>query len=191
MARIMNSHQAHSYRSTRSVVQNTCVGLGIFFILTGLIGLIMPGFMGMHLSMSHSLIHIVSGALALWAGFADESRRAYTFSVVFGSLYGLLGIAGFIIGVPGYPGVGHMAADQYLWRVIPNILELGTIDHTVHLILSAAFLLAAYNWKKRFEDSGRSKVDVQRRADLMGRETFRSNSSNSEIDRTTNFEGKR
>ncbi len=190
MATIMNSHQAHSYRSTRSVVQNTCVGLGIFLVLTGLIGLLIPGFMGMHLSMTHNLIHIVSGALALWAGFADESRRAYTLSVVFGSLYGLLAIAGFIIGVPGYPGVGYMAADQYLWRVIPNILEYGTMDHTVHLILSAAFLLAAYSWKKRSKDGGRSIVDGQRRADLMGRDTFRSNISNSKIDRTTNFEGK-
>lgn len=208
MATVMNPHHIHSQRTSRTVTQNVCVGMGIAFLVLGLAGLIMPGFLGMHLSMAHNLIHLTSGALALWSGYADETRKAYTFSIVFGSLYGLLGLAGFLIGEPGYPGVGNMEADQNLWRVITNVLEFGSIDHVIHLIISAVFLMAAYAWKKRHDDGGRGVVDVQRRSDLSGRDTYRSNLSNaqsglddadlgtsdinrrSDIDRRTNFESK-
>ncbi|MES2527279.1 MAG: DUF4383 domain-containing protein [Bdellovibrionota bacterium] len=163
--------------ATRSSIQKACIVLGAGFVLVGLAGIIMPGLMSMHLSWAHNLIHLVSGALALSFGYADDSRKAYTFAVAFGVVYGLLGVAGFVIGQPGYPGVGHMAADQNLLRVIPNILEFGTMDHSIHLILSAAFLGAAYVWKKNHLEADRSIVDVQRRSlkpGVLGEETITS-----------------
>lgn len=172
MATVMNqSHHRREYMTTRSAPQKVCIAMGIFFILAGLAGIVMPGLMGMHLSMPHNLIHLVSGALALWCGYADESRKAYNFSIGFGSIYGLLGIAGFILGQPGYPGVGHMEADQNLLRVIPNILEFGSNDHTLHILLSAVLLFTAYLWKRRNLDADRSIVDVQRRASQVGTST--------------------
>lgn len=166
MATIMNTHR-HSGRpafALRTNIQKVCIVLGAAFVLVGIAGIIMPGLMGMHLSMAHNLIHLASGAAALYFGYADDSRKAYTFAVAFGVVYGLLGVAGFLIGQPGYPGVGHMEADQNLLRVIPNVLEFGTMDHAVHLILSAAFLGAAYVWKKNHLEADRSIVDVQRRS---------------------------
>lgn len=148
----------------RSSIQKVCIVLGAAFVLIGFVGIIMPGLMAMHLSMAHNLIHLASGALALAAGYADDSKKAYSFAVIFGVVYGLLGIAGFVIGQPGYPGVGHMEADQNLLRVIPNVLEFGTMDHSVHMLISAAFLFSAYAWKKRNLEADRSIVDVQRRS---------------------------
>ena len=142
--------------------------LGIFFVLLALIGVVMPGFMGMHLSMMHNLIHLVTGALALWAGSSDDSRKAYNCAVGLGTVYGLLGIAGFVIGAPGYPGVGNMAADQNLLRLIPNVLEIGTADHSANLLVSAFFLFSAYAWKKSFQDTDRSIIDNQRRQSDRG-----------------------
>ena len=137
--------------------------MGAAFVLIGVAGMIMPGLLSMHLSMAHNLIHLISGAIALAVGYSENSRKAYSFAVTFGVIYGLLGVLGFIIGQPGYPGVGHMEADQNLLRVIPNVLEFGTMDHAVHLFLSAAFLFSAYSWKKRNLEADRSIVDVQRR----------------------------
>lgn len=167
MATTMNHTSQRGTRpafATRSSIQKVCIVLGAGFVLIGIGGIAMPGLMGMHLSMAHNLIHLASGALALTFGFADDSRKAYTFAVAFGVVYGLLGVAGYLIGQPGYPGVGHMEADQNLLRVIPNVLEFGTMDHAVHLILSAAFLGAAYVWKKRHLEADRGIVDVQRRS---------------------------
>ncbi len=179
MATTINSpHSARPAFATRTSIQKVCIFMGAVFVLGGIGGIIMPGLMNMHLSMSHNLIHIVSGALSLAFGYSDNSRSAYNFAVTFGVVYGLLGIAGFVIGQPGYPGVGHMEADQNLLRVIPNVLEFGTMDHSVHMILSAAFLLGAYAWKHAHLEADRSIVDVQRRRSVkegtLGTETIQS-----------------
>ncbi|MFL5784178.1 MAG: DUF4383 domain-containing protein [Bacteriovoracaceae bacterium] len=169
MATLMNSHpHARPAFATRSSIQKVCIVMGIFFVLMGIAGIALPGLMRMHLSMAHNLIHLVTGALALSFGYSDNSRKAYNFAVAFGVVYGILGIAGFVIGQPGYPGVGHMAADQNLLRVIPNVLEFGTMDHSMHIIFSAAFLLAAFAWKRSHLEADRSIIDVQRRAVKKG-----------------------
>lgn len=142
MATTMNRHPY--FAINRTVAQKACIILGVFLILAGIGGIVLPGLMGMHLSLLHNLIHLFSGAFALWSGYSDNSRRAYVFSVAFGLVYGFLGIVGFLFGKPGYPGVGHMEADENLLRVIPNAFELGTADHVVHLILGFAFLVSAY-----------------------------------------------
>lgn len=175
MATTMNRH---SHLVTyRTLPQKVCITLGVFFILAGLGGIVMPGLLGMHLSLTHNLVHLVSGALALWCGYSDNAKKAYIFCVAFGSVYGLLGIAGFVFGDPGYPGVGHMEADQNLMRIIPNVFELGTADHIVHVLLGVAFLGTAYIWKKRNDVAGRSVVNEQgrttRRSGSFERETTR------------------
>ncbi len=183
-------HRTRPDFGSRSSIQKVCIVLGAGFVLVGIAGILMPGLMAMHLSMAHNLIHLASGALALAFGYADDSRKAYTFAVAFGVVYGLLGIAGFVIGQPGYPGVGHMEADQNLLRVIPNVLEFGTMDHSVHLIISAAFLFSAYAWKKKNLEADRSIVDVQRRSvkegalgegTIQSMDTFDSSNSPSDL----------
>lgn len=158
MATVMDRHHSHHVTTPRTITQKVCIGLGIFFIIAGLGGIVMPGMLGMHLSMSHNVIHLASGGLALWCGYSDDPRKAYNFALSFGIVYGLLGLAGFVFGEPGYPGVGHMEADENLLRVIPNVLEFGTADHTVHVLVAAAFLGAAYAWKKRRDVTSRSNV---------------------------------
>jgi hypothetical protein len=162
MATTMNRHSDH-LTANRTVTQKVCIGVGIFFIIAGLGGIVMPGLLGMHLSLLHNLVHLASGALALWVGYGDDPRKAYTFSLAFGVFYGLLGIVGFLLGGPGYPGVGHMESDDNLLRVIPNVFELGTMDHIVHLLLGVVFIGAAYAWKKRDAVAGRSVINEQGR----------------------------
>jgi len=111
------------------MTKNIATVLGVLFIIAGLLGFAAPGLMGMHLSVAHNLIHLVSGALALYFGLKATPTAARTFCTIFGAIYGLLGVIGLLTG-----GYDHMLT------VIPNQLVLGTVDHVVHLILGAVFL---------------------------------------------------
>lgn len=118
--------------------------IGIAFLLVGLIGFIMPGPAGFHLSTAHNLIHLVSGAISLYFGLKGTLAGARLFCLVFGATYGLLGIAGFLLGRPGQPTMPDMSPDSRLFPVIPNVLELGTSDHTFHITLMIVYLLAGF-----------------------------------------------
>lgn len=104
--------------------------LGIVFLLVGVVGFAAPGLLGAHLSLAHNVIHLVSGAISLWLGLKGTPQAAKTFCVVFGAVYLLLGVAGFVAG----SGEGRML------NVIPGQLELGTMDHIIHVALGAIYL---------------------------------------------------
>lgn len=178
MATVMNRHPRSTVSANRTTVQKVCIGMGYVFVLIGILGVISPGLMGMHLSLSHNLIHVLSGAISLWVGYSDEWKKSYNFCVIFGVVYGLLGIAGFVFGEPAYPSVGNMEANENLFRVIPNVLEFGTMDHVVHILISFVFLATAYFWKRSHNVGTRSIVDIQRRRDTTnlgrGGDVFRS-----------------
>lgn len=122
--------------------QEVAVIMGSILVLIGLIGFVMDNLLGAHLSYAHNVIHVVSGGLALWFGF-NSFVNAKRFNYIFGAVYGALGILGFIVGTTGIPTVGQITEDSFLWRMIPERLELGTVDHTLHLIFAAVFILGA------------------------------------------------
>lgn len=119
--------------------------LGAAFILVGLIGFIAPGLLGMHLSLAHNLVHIISGAAALYFGLAGTLSGARAFCLAFGAVYLLLGVAGFLLGGAGQHTVGGVpgahGTDSRLLAVIPGSLELATMDHIVHILLGLVFLI--------------------------------------------------
>jgi hypothetical protein len=115
----------------RNMIRNVLTVLGVLFIVMGLVGFAAPGLMGMHLTVAHNLIHLVSGALALYFGWKATLAAARSFCTVFGAIYALLGVIGFAVG--GAEG---------MLTLIPNQLMLGTMDHVIHLILGAVFLVA-------------------------------------------------
>jgi hypothetical protein len=126
--------------------------LGAAFILVGLVGFIAPGAMGFHLSLAHTVIHLVSGAIALYLGLKGTLAQARLFCIVFGAVYALLGIVGFLAGSPGSPSGGHPGpADDRLLKVIPGVLELGTPDHILHILIGAIFLIAGLMTKARLD----------------------------------------
>lgn len=101
----------------------------------------MPGLLGTHLSLAHNVVHIVSGIIALYLGFAGSLSAAKTFCLVFGVVYLILGICGFVLGTNGASTMtGMTAVDKNLWVVIKGQLELGRMDHIVHVLLGIVFL---------------------------------------------------
>src|SRR6266498_3079025 len=117
--------------------------MGTIFVVVGIAGFVSPGLGGTHLSMAHNVIHLVSGALALWFGLKGTLNSARIFSWVFGIVYGLLGIAGLAFGHPGTSAMPDMPSDSKMLAVIPNVLELGRNDHVLHVILAIVFIAAA------------------------------------------------
>ncbi len=109
---------------------------GAFLVVLGLLGFAVPGFLGMHLSALHNAVLLLSGAAAIYFGLKATPEAAHTFCIWFGTLSGLLGLAGFVVG-----------GQQSVLTIIPGALVLGTVDHVVHLILGAIFLSVGWSWQ--------------------------------------------
>jgi hypothetical protein len=114
--------------------------LGIGFLLVGVLGFVAPSVLGMHLSAAHNVVHLVTGAVSLWLGLKGSPSAAKTFCVAFGAVYVLLGVAGFVAGADAAPGVPG-PHDARLLKLIPGTLEFGTVDHIVHILLGAIYLI--------------------------------------------------
>ena len=117
---------------TNIIVTKTATLGGALLVVVGLLGFAAPGFMGMHLSALNNVVHLLSGAVAIYFGLKATPAAARTLCIAFGALYGLLGLAGFVVG------------GQDTLRIIPGALVLGPMDHLFHLILGATFLVVGW-----------------------------------------------
>jgi len=111
------------------MAKTVCKILGVVFVLVGIAGFVAPTLLGAHLTMAHNLVHIVSGAIALYFGFAGSGGGARGSCIIFGIVYLLLGICGWFLGT----GPDHM------WP-IGTLLMLGKVDHIIHILLGVIFL---------------------------------------------------
>ena len=110
------------------MAKTVCKILGVVFLLVGVIGFAKSDLLGAHLSPIHNCVHLVSGAIALYFGFAGTLTGARAFCLVFGVVYLALGILGMAIGT---------GADR-MWMLGP--LHLGQADHGIHVLLGVIFL---------------------------------------------------
>jgi hypothetical protein len=110
------------------MAKTVCKILGVVFLLVGVIGFAAPRLLGAHLSPAHNVVHIVSGIIALYFGFAGTLSAAKIFSLVFGVVYLGLGILGMALGT----------GDERMWMVGPLIF--GQADHGIHILLGVIFL---------------------------------------------------
>jgi hypothetical protein len=122
--------------------------LGVVLLLVGLLGFLIPNFAGTHLSTAHNLIHLASGAAALYFGLAASASAARLFAIIFGLVYFLLGVTGFFLGSTGTitlpQNLEAGGLNERMFRLIPGVLELGTMDHVVHLLVGFLFLAAGF-----------------------------------------------
>ncbi len=135
-------HTYHEIHLTkRSPAQKVSLFFGVIFLGLSIVGAVVPGAFGLHLRLIQTSLYLVTGVIALMVGASNESQKASFFCIGFGLFYALLGILGFVIGLPAVSSLSpELGADQNLFRVIPGYMELGTYDHYFHLI-AAAFLL--------------------------------------------------
>jgi hypothetical protein len=110
------------------MAKTVCKILGVVFLLVGVAGFASPNLLGAHLTPPHNVVHIVSGVIALYFGFAGPLSGAKAFSLIFGVVYLGLGICGMAFGT----GADHS------WMVGP--LHLAQVDHGIHILLGVVFL---------------------------------------------------
>ena len=110
------------------MAKTVCKVLGVVLLLVGCAGFAAPTLLGAHLNPAHNVVHIVSGVIALYFGFAGSLSGAKAFSLVFGVVYLALGILGLAMGTGA----------ERMWMVGPR--HFGTIDHSIHILLGAVFL---------------------------------------------------
>ena len=118
------------------MAKTVCKILGVVFLLVGVVGFVAPTFLGAHLSPAHNAVHIVSGVIALYFGFAGTLSGAKTFSLAFGVVYLALGVLGLALGT----------GDNRMWMVGP--LHFGQVDHGIHCLLGIIFLAGGLFTKK-------------------------------------------
>ena len=111
------------------MAKTVCKVLGVVFVLVGIAGFAKQNLLGAHLNPPHNLVHIVSGVIALYFGFAGSTSGAKGFSLIFGVVYLALGILGLVLG---------NAAMERMWDVGP--LHLAFVDHGIHILLGVVFL---------------------------------------------------
>src|SRR2546430_5531324 len=116
-------------RNEKIMAKTVCKILGVVFVLVGIAGFAAPTLLGAHLTPAHNAVHIVSGLVALYFGFAGSYGAARGFCILFGIVYLLLGVAGWFMGT----GPDHMFA-------IGTLLMLGKVDHIIHILLGVIFL---------------------------------------------------
>jgi hypothetical protein len=82
----LNGHPTlfSGYSKGGVMAKTICKIMGVLFLLIGIIGFIQPNIFGFHLSGIHSMIHLVTAALAFYFGFAASSKAAKTFAIIFG-----------------------------------------------------------------------------------------------------------
>ena len=114
------------------MAKTVCKLLGVILLLVGILGFThLLDSLGAHLSPAHNLVHIVSGVLALYFGLSGSLSSAKGFCTIFGLVYLLLGIVGL---AKGNLDIGP--------------LMLGKVDHGIHLIVGAIFLVGGLLTKK-------------------------------------------
>ena len=114
------------------MAKTLCKVAGFLFLIVGLVGFAMPTLMGFHLTPIHNIIHVVTGAIALYLGFSASYHAARTFCLVFGVVYLLLGVIGFmapniiatVIGHPGPVTSADLVSDN-AFHLLVGIVFLG------------------------------------------------------------------
>ncbi|HXQ98299.1 MAG TPA: DUF4383 domain-containing protein [Candidatus Limnocylindrales bacterium] len=106
------------------------VVVGFVLLLVGIIGFVTgdAGIMGLHFSLAHNVIHVVSGLVGLGAGLGAGEKGGRAFAQVFGVVYTIVAIIGFV-GAP---------------QIIVDMLNLNLHYNLIHLVVGVLGLAAGF-----------------------------------------------
>jgi hypothetical protein len=115
------------------MIKSAAILLGLVFLAIGILGFI-PGattnemlFGTFHVNAIHSIVHIVSGVIALLCGLGSRTASRAFFQV-FGVIYAIIAILGFYYG------------EQPIFRLISN----NRPDIWLHLVLAVVMLFLGF-----------------------------------------------
>src|SRR2546430_10500173 len=85
------------------MAKTVCKILGVVFVIVGVAGFAAPTLLGAHLNPAHNAVHLVSGALALYLGFAGSAGAARGVCIIFCLVVLLPGGCGWVLGAGAEP----------------------------------------------------------------------------------------
>jgi hypothetical protein len=102
------------------MLKKIAVAFGVVFLVVGVLGFV-PALtpeghlLGLfHVNALHNVVHLASGAVALWAGLTSESNSKLYFQI-FGVVYALVAVLGFVYGEEPILGlIANNMADNWL-----------------------------------------------------------------------------
>jgi hypothetical protein len=109
-----------------------CRILGIATLLMGVAGFVDSHLLGFHLTPVHNIIHLATGVVASYCGFAASYGACRTFCRAFAGIYGLVALLGFV--APGVLGriLGHPGLSTA--ELMP--------DNLLHVVITLGSLVA-------------------------------------------------
>ena len=113
------------------MAKTLCKVGGLIFLILGLAGFAAPNLLGFHLTPIHNVIHIVTGVIALYLGFAGSYAGAKSFCLAFGVIYLLIAIIGFMAPSTLASILGH-SGPMTSADLMP--------DNVFHLVVAIVFL---------------------------------------------------
>ena len=113
------------------------LAFGVTLLLIGIVGFFMKPVFGIFaVDTFHNLVHLLSGILAM-ALAMKSMKGAEIFARVFGVMYGLVGILGFVF------------SDGKIF----GVLTINTADNILHILLALAFLFAGFSKAKSMPET--------------------------------------
>ncbi len=106
--------------------------LGIVFILVGLLGFVQNPVLGIFaVDTLHNIIHLAAGVLALWA-VNRGTESILTYAKVFGVVYGVVAILGFLLPSP-----------------LLGLVTVNMADNLLHVVLAVVLLAIGFGGRRQ------------------------------------------
>jgi len=104
--------------------------VGVALLLVGIVGFIKgnDALMGLQFSLTHNLIHTLSGIIGIWAGMSKNAGNSKMFAQIFGVVYTLVALVGFV----GQP------------MFVTEMLNLNQSYNIIHLAVGLLGILAGF-----------------------------------------------
>ncbi len=105
--------------------------VGVVLLLVGIVGFFVGEgtLLGLGFTMQHNVIHLLTGAIGVWAGMSKSANASRMFALIFGAVYTLVGIAGFASGGEDLFGIP---------------LKLNSTYNVIHVLIGLLGLLAGF-----------------------------------------------
>ena len=139
-------------------VNTVSLDIGFVLLVLALCGLFMPNFLGLNMSAMHCWVLASCGCIGIWSGLTTQRTVAMKLNFAVGIFFILNAILGVMAGEPGIEHGVINAHDELVIRIAPGFLELSTMDHVLHAVVGAFFLIEAFAWFYRVKH----KNDVPR-----------------------------
>lgn len=142
------------YLFIRNATQTISFMVGALLVSIGLSEIVVPSFIEMNLSLLHALLIASAGALLIYNGFKSNTHASYLTCLIYGSVFAVLSVVGFVFGERTNSAIRYDATDDHLLN-LPAFNALGTFDHGMHAVLAVVLLLGALDWKRHHTSAGK------------------------------------